>query len=76
MRLHVASYLLFQELYDFLTNNLSVAEILRKLHDVFDARRGFGSERNAECAAESLSWVLRDNGEMNTIEDEFVPCLP
>ncbi len=59
-----ASYLLFRELYDFLKDNPSVADILRKFHDVLDARRSFGSIRNAEYAAESLSLILKDNGEV------------
>ena len=57
-----ASYCLFRELYDFLSKKPSVADILRKFHDILDAKRSFGSERNAECAAESLEWVLRDKG--------------
>jgi len=57
-----ASYCLFQELYDFLNEKPSVADILRKIHDILDARWSFGSERNAEYAAESLELVLRDNG--------------
>jgi hypothetical protein len=60
-----ASYLLFRELYDFLNKKPSVADILSKFHDILDGRRSFGSIRNAECAAESLSLVLKDNGEMN-----------
>jgi len=57
-----ASYLLFQELYDFLNEKPNVADILRKFFDVLDTKKSFGSRRNAECAAESLKWVLRDNG--------------
>ena len=57
-----ASYCLFQELYDFLNEKPSVADILRKIHDILDAKWSFGSERNAEYAAESLEWVLRDKG--------------
>jgi len=59
-----SSYRLFQQLYDFLKDNTSIAEILRKFHDILDAKRTFGSERNAEYAAESLEWVLKDNGEV------------
>jgi hypothetical protein len=62
-----ASYLFFEQLYDFLKDNPSVVDILRKFNDILDAKRSFGSERNAEYAAESLEWVLRDNGEINTI---------
>ncbi|MFC1635397.1 hypothetical protein ACFL5Z_11190 [Planctomycetota bacterium] len=62
-----ASYVLFQQLYDFLNKKPSVAKILRKFHDILDAKRSFGSRRNAGCAAESLEWVLTDNGE---VEDE------
>ena len=58
-----ASYLLFQRLYDFLNEKPSVADILRKFLDILDAKKGFGSRRNAECAAESLEWVLKDNVE-------------
>lgn len=58
-----ASYLLFRRLYDFLRDSPSAADILRKMHDILDARRGFGSARNARYAAESLELVLRDNDE-------------
>jgi hypothetical protein len=55
-----ASYRLFTELYDFLKDKPSVVDVLRKFYDVLDARRSFGSERNAGFAAENLEWVLRD----------------
>jgi hypothetical protein len=57
-----SSYFLFQQLYDFLDRKPSVGDILRKFHDILDAKKSFGSRRNAEYAAESLEWVLRDNG--------------
>lgn len=60
-----ASYLLFQQLYDFLKCKPTVMDILRKFYDILDAKKSFGSRRNAECAAESLSLVLKDNGEMD-----------
>ena len=59
-----ASYCLFSELYDFLKGSPTTPAILRKVHDILDFRRSFGSERNAVCAAESLELVLRDNGEV------------
>ena len=59
-----ASYRLFEQLYDFLKEKPNIADILGKFHDVLDAKKSFGSRRNAECAAESLEWVLKDNGEM------------
>ena len=62
-----ASYLLFQQLYDFLNKKLSVVDILSKFYDILDERRSFGSIRNAEYAAESLSLVLKDSGEMNEV---------
>ena len=55
-----SSYLLFQQLYDFLKTNPDMADILRKLYDVLNMRCSFGSKRNAEYAAESLDWVLKD----------------
>jgi len=58
-----ASYRLFAELYDFLNGGPTPADVLRKVHDILDFRRGFGSERNAAYADESLEWVLKDNGE-------------
>ena len=58
-----ASYLLFRQLYDFLKAGPSVADVLRKLYDIFDGRRSFGSVQNAQYAAESLELVLRDNEE-------------
>ena len=57
-----SSYLLFQQLYDFLETNPDIVDVLRKFYDVLDNKRGFGSMRNAEYAAESLSWVLKDKG--------------
>ena len=57
-----SSYLLFQQLYDFLKTNPDIAGVLRKLYDVLDDRYSFGSVRNAEYAAESLDWVLKDKG--------------
>jgi hypothetical protein len=54
------SYKMFQQLYDFLKSKPSTAEILKKFLDTLDDRRSFGSTRNAEYAAESLGWVLRD----------------
>ena len=59
-----ASYVLFQELYEFLSKKPCVADVLRKIHDILDAKWSFGSERNAEYAAESLELVLRDKGEV------------
>ena len=49
-----SSYLLFQQLYDFLKKNPNIGEILRKFYDVLDMRCSFGSRRNAEYAEESL----------------------
>ena len=60
-----ASYVLFRELYDFLKNKPSVVDILKKFYDVLDAKNSYGSIKNAEYAAESLTLVLRDNGEMD-----------
>ena len=57
------SFLLFQQLYEFLSKKPSVAAILWKFHDVLDVRKSFGSRRKAKHAAESLDRVLRDNGE-------------
>jgi len=57
-----ASYKLFERLYDFLTNKPSINDILRQIFDVLDAKRSFGSRQNAEYAAESLDWVLKDKG--------------
>ena len=56
-----SSYLLFQQLYDFLKTNPNIVNILRKFYEILDAKGGFGSRRNAEYAAESLDWVLKDN---------------
>jgi len=58
-----ASYLLFGQLYSFLKSNPSASGILRKMYDILDARRSFGSKRNAAYAAESLELLLKDNGE-------------
>jgi len=41
-------YLSFQHLHDLLNKEPTVPDILRKFHDVLDARRNLGSERNAE----------------------------
>ena len=57
-----ASYLLFQQLHDFLNEKPTIPEILKKFYDILDTKKSFGSKRNAECAADSLEWVLKDNG--------------
>ena len=57
-----SSYLLFQQIYNFLKSKPDIADILRKFYDVLDGRCSFGSRRNAEYAAESLDWVLKDKG--------------
>ena len=58
-----SSYVLFSRLYDFLKSSPDIATVLRKVYSILDAKRGFGSQRNAEYAAESLDWVLMDVGE-------------
>lgn len=55
------SYRLFKNMYDFLESKPNVADILVKLYDVLDAKKSFGSIRNAEYAAESLGLVLKDS---------------
>ena len=57
-----SSYLLFQQLYDFLEERPAIVEVLRKFYDILDGRCSFGSRKNAEYAEESLDWVLRDKG--------------
>ncbi len=57
-----SSYILFQELYDFLEERPAIAEVLRKFYDILDGRCSFGSRKNAEYAEESLDWVLKDKG--------------
>ncbi len=55
-----ASYRLFAEFHEFLEDKPDTADILVKFYDVLDAKRGFGSIRNAKYAAESLGMVLKD----------------
>jgi len=62
-----ATYHLFKQLHAFLNKEPCVPDVLRRFYDILDAKKTFGSRRNAERAAESLDWVLRDNGE---IDDE------
>ncbi|MHC4103334.1 MAG: hypothetical protein ACYSR9_00230 [Planctomycetota bacterium] len=57
-----SSYILFQELYDFLENKPAIVNILRKFYDILDGRYSFGSRKNAEYAEESLDRVLKDKG--------------
>ena len=57
-----ASYLLFQQLYDFLEKRPAIAEVLRKFYDILNAKCSFGSRKNVEYAEESLDWVLKDKG--------------
>ena len=56
-----SSYLLFKQLYDFLKTNPDMTKILRKFYEILDAKRSFGSRRNAGYAVESLEWVIKDN---------------
>ena len=60
-----SSYLLFQQIYNFLKSKPDMTDILRKFYDVLDGRCSFGSRRNAEYAAESLDRVLRENAKVN-----------
>jgi hypothetical protein len=57
-----ASYILFQELYDFLEQRPAIADILRKFYNILNAKCSFGSRKNAEYAEESLDWVLKNKG--------------
>jgi hypothetical protein len=57
-----SSYILFQELYDFLGARPAIADILRKFYDILNAKCSFGSRKNAAYAEESLDWLLRDKG--------------
>jgi len=57
-----SSYILFQELYDFLEKRPAIADILRRLYDILNAKCSFGSRKNAEYAEESLDWVVKDKG--------------
>ena len=43
-----------------------MATVLRKVYSILDAKRGFGSQRNADYAKESLAWVLIDVGQDGT----------
>jgi hypothetical protein len=60
---------LYHKLYDFLKDSPRAADVLRKMYGILDARRGFGSVRNATYAAESLEPVLRDNGEESSRQE-------
>jgi hypothetical protein len=71
-----SSYRLFNELYDFLSGKPGPADVLRKVHDILDARWSFGSERNATYAEESLELVLRDNGELSPGPEQSDETLP
>ena len=64
-----ASYLLFQELYDFLKNAPDIADILKKIFNILDSKRSFGSRRNAECAFESLDLLLDDKSLANELSN-------
>ena len=64
-----ASYRLFTEFHEFLESKPDAADILVKLYDVLDAKKSFGSIRNAKCAAESLGMVLKDR---NSISKKIV----
>ncbi len=57
-----SSYILFQELYDFLEKRPAIADILRKFYEILNSKCSFGSRKNAEYAEESLDWVLKDKG--------------
>ena len=56
-----SSYLLFQQIYNFLKSKPDMTKILRKFYEILDAKRSFGSRRNAGYAVESLEWVIKDN---------------
>jgi hypothetical protein len=54
------SYKAFKEFKDFLDKEPKQVEILEKLHNIIDARNGYGSEKNANYARESLDLFIRD----------------
>lgn len=54
------SYKTFQALKEFLDSKPKQVEILEKLHDIIDARNGYGSEKNANYARESLDLFIQD----------------
>jgi hypothetical protein len=54
------SYKAFKEFKEFLDSKPSTAEVLTKVHNVIDARSGYGSEKNANCARESLELFIQD----------------
>ena len=60
-----ASYILFQQLYDFLGERPAIADILMRFYDILNAKCSFGSRKNADYAEESLGWVLKDKGGYN-----------
>ena len=55
-----SSYSLFRQLHDFLKDKPDIEDILKRFYAILDAKGSFGSKRNAEYAAESLDWVLKD----------------
>ena len=54
------SYKTFQELKAFLDKKPSKAKVLTKFHEMLDASNGYGSEKNANYARESLDLFIRD----------------
>lgn len=65
-----SSYVLFQQLYDFLNGAPAISAILRKFYDILDAKGAFGSVRNAGYAAESLALLLHDMTEASRASRE------
>ena len=56
------SYKDFKDWLEFLNTNPSKKLILEKFHAVKDNASGYGSQRNADAAWESLQLVLKESG--------------
>lgn len=54
------SYGMFQELLEFLNGTPTTRAVLERVYELLDEKRGFGSERNSQCALESLNLLVKD----------------
>lgn len=59
-----SSYVLFQELYEFLEGGASTVDILRRFHDILDGRHAFGSQTNAGWQRRALSGFSETKAEL------------
>ena len=56
------SYVFWKGLVKFLNRKPKTKTVLKKIHDIIDDKRGYGSETNSFYSKESLELLIKDEG--------------